>query len=522
MQNSCDYNHRILFFYIIKNNLRNRFRIVKKRNTFAGKTRKINMLKAKNYENEVISQAKIRRATTEFINIINDLWYDKSIELVLFRNTLVDKRASEILNLINYAKEFVGKPISIYDALDIAKAIQYIQLPSSKLDIGKLAYECYLDVNGSEDKVTFVKRQLKGVKEAEDIQPKDVVLYGFGRIGRLLARELMSKMGKGSQLRLRAVVTRGEISKNVLEKRASLLSIDSVHGDFLGTVQTDVENNALIINGTTVTMISAKSPEDIDYTKYGIQDALIIDNTGAFRDKKALSRHLKAKGVSKVLLTAPGKGIPNIVHGVNHKKHHPDVQDIFSAASCTTNAITPILKVLDDNYGIIKGHLETIHAYTNDQNLVDNMHSKNRRGRAAALNMVITETGAGKAVSKALPSLKGKLTSNAIRVPVPNGSLAILNLKLASEITTEAINAIIKYNALEGALVEQIQYSLDAELVSSDIVGTTAPSIFDSKATIVDGDTVVLYVWYDNEYGYSHQVIRLAKYIAKVRRYTYY
>lgn len=522
MQNSCDYNHRILFFYIIKNNLRNRFRIVKKRNTFAGKTRKINMLKAKNYENEVISQAKIRRATTEFINIINDLWYDKSIELVLFRNTLVDKRASEILNLINYAKEFVGKPISIYDALDIAKAIQYIQLPSSKLDIGKLAYECYLDVNGSEDKVTFVKRQLKGVKEAKDIQPKDVVLYGFGRIGRLLARELMSKMGKGSQLRLRAVVTRGEISKNVLEKRASLLSIDSVHGDFLGTVQTDIENNALIINGTTVTMISAKSPEDIDYTKYGIQDALIIDNTGAFRDKKALSRHLKAKGVSKVLLTAPGKGIPNIVHGVNHKKHHPDVQDIFSAASCTTNAITPILKVLDDNYGIIKGHLETIHAYTNDQNLVDNMHSKNRRGRAAALNMVITETGAGKAVSKALPSLKGKLTSNAIRVPVPNGSLAILNLKLASEITTEAINAIIKYNALEGALVEQIQYSLDAELVSSDIVGTTAPSIFDSKATIVDGDTVVLYVWYDNEYGYSHQVIRLAKYIAKVRRYTYY
>jgi glyceraldehyde 3-phosphate dehydrogenase len=511
-----------LFFYIIKNNLRNRFRIVKKRNTFAGKTRKINMLKAKNYENEVISQAKIRRATTEFINIINDLWYDKSIELVLFRNTLVDKRASEILNLINYAKEFVGKPISIYDALDIAKAIQYIQLPSSKLDIGKLAYECYLDVNGSEDKVTFVKRQLKGVKEAKDIQPKDVVLYGFGRIGRLLARELMSKMGKGSQLRLRAVVTRGEISKNVLEKRASLLSIDSVHGDFLGTVQTDIENNALIINGTTVTMISAKSPEDIDYTKYGIQDALIIDNTGAFRDKKALSRHLKAKGVSKVLLTAPGKGIPNIVHGVNHKKHHPDVQDIFSAASCTTNAITPILKVLDDNYGIIKGHLETIHAYTNDQNLVDNMHSKNRRGRAAALNMVITETGAGKAVSKALPSLKGKLTSNAIRVPVPNGSLAILNLKLASEITTEAINAIIKYNALEGALVEQIQYSLDAELVSSDIVGTTAPSIFDSKATIVDGDTVVLYVWYDNEYGYSHQVIRLAKYIAKVRRYTYY
>jgi len=475
-----------------------------------------------NYEKEVASQAQTRRATTEFINIVNDLWYDKSIELVLFRNPLIDKRASEVLNLIDYAKEFVAKPISIYDALDIAKAIQQLDLPSSKLDIGKLAYECYLNVDGCKDKVAFVKKQLKDVTEAKNIHPKDVVLYGFGRIGRLLARELMTKMGKGSQLRLRAVVTRGAITQEVLEKRASLLSIDSVHGDFLGTVQTDLENEALIINGTTVKMISANAPEDIDYTKYGIKDALIIDNTGAFRDDVALARHLKAKGASKVLLTAPGKGVPNIVHGVNHKDYNPDTVDIFSAASCTTNAITPILKVLEDNYGIKKGHLETIHAYTNDQNLVDNMHNKYRRGRAAALNMVITETGAGKAVSKAIPALEGKLTSNAIRVPVPNGSLVVLNLQLRSEVTTDSLNAMMKHHALEGELVEQIKYSMDNELVSSDIIGTTAPSIFDSKATITDGDTVVLYVWYDNEYGYSHQVIRLAKHIAKVRRYTYY
>ncbi len=475
-----------------------------------------------NYEKEVVSQAQVRRATVEFINIVNDLWYDKSIELVLFRNQLVDKRASEVLNLIDYAKEFVAKPISINDALEIAKAIQAIDLPASKLDIGKLAYEYHLQDDATTDKLAFVQNQLKDATEAETIQPKDVVLYGFGRIGRLLARELMSKMGKGSQLRLRAVVTRGEINEAVLEKRASLLSIDSVHGDFLGTVQVDVDNNALIINGTTVYMISAKKPEDIDYTAYGINDALIIDNTGAFKDKEALSRHLVPNGASKVLLTAPGKGIPNIVHGVNHSEHSPDNVDIFSAASCTTNAITPVLKVLEDNFGIKKGHLETIHAYTNDQNLVDNMHSKYRRGRAAALNMVITETGAGKAVAKALPVLEGKLTSNAIRVPVPNGSLAILNLQLNSTTTVDAINAIMKQYALEGDLVEQIQYSISNELVSSDIVGTTAPSIFDSKATIADGDTIVIYVWYDNEYGYSHQVMRLAKHIAKVRRYTYY
>ncbi len=365
---------------------------------------------------------------------------------------------------------------------------------------------------------------MKEAHATELIQPKDVVLYGFGRIGRLVARELMSKTGKGQQMRLRAIVTRGKIDKTVLDKRASLLKSDSVHGDFSGTVRVDLEKNALVINGTTVHVISANAPEDIDYTQYGIKDALVIDNTGAFRDKEALSRHLVSKGVNKVLLTAPGKGIPNIVYGVNHLEHTSDSTDIFSAASCTTNAITPILKVVEDNFGVINGHLETIHAYTNDQNLVDNMHSKYRRGRAAALNMVITETGAGKAVSKALPSLEGKLTSNAIRVPVPNGSLAILNLQLEKSAGSDTMNSMIKKYALEGNLVEQIKYSLDNELVSSDIVGSSAPAIYDSKATISteDGKTVVLYIWYDNEYGYSHQVIRLAKHISKVKRFTYY
>eukprot|EP01089_Gocevia_fonbrunei_P018955 TRINITY_DN6543_c0_g2_i1.p1 TRINITY_DN6543_c0_g2~~TRINITY_DN6543_c0_g2_i1.p1 ORF type:complete len:301 (-),score=53.39 TRINITY_DN6543_c0_g2_i1:25-885(-) len=280
----------------------------------------------------------------------------------------------------------------------------------------------------------------------------------------------------------------------------------------------------MYINGTTVHIIEADNPEDIDYTQFGIANALIIDNTGAFRDKEALSRHLKSKGSSQVLLTAPGKEIPNIVHGVNHMEFDPDTIKIFSAASCTTNAITPILKVVDDSLGIKKGHIETIHAYTNDQNLVDNMHGKYRRGRAAALNMVITETGAGKAVAKALPQLIGKLTSNAIRVPVPNGSLAILNLEINNKTSKAALNTIIKKYALEGDLVEQIKYSLSNELVSTDIVGTSAPAIYDSTATIVsdDGKNLVLYIWYDNEFGYSHQVIRLAKYIAKVRRYTYY
>ncbi len=482
------------------------------------------MTKNTQYEKELSFQADRRRAGVDLIKFISDLWYDKSIELVLFRNQLIDKNVSDIMNLHEYAGEFVGKPISIFDSVEIAEAIFSLDLPPSKLDIGKLTFEFHLEDNKYQDAKAFVVDKLKNAKATQEIQPKDIVLYGFGRIGRLLARELMSKMGQGDQMRLRAIVTRDKNDATSLEKRASLLRYDSIHGDFQGSVVADLENNALIINGTTVHVITANSPEEIDYTDYGINDALVIDNTGAFTTQEQLARHLTSKGVDKVLLTAPGKGVPNIVHGVNHNEYNPDEVNIFSAASCTTNAITPILKAIEDTLGVVKGHLETIHAYTNDQNLVDNMHKKYRRGRAAGLNMVITETGAGSAVAKALPSLAGKLTSNAIRVPVPNGSLVVLNLEVEKLTSIADVNAIMKKYALEGELVEQIKYSLNNELVSSDIIGTNAPSIYDSNATIVsaDGKNIVLYVWYDNEYGYSHQVIRLAKYISKVRRYTYY
>ena len=479
----------------------------------------------KSYEKELAFQADRRKATTEFIKIISDLWYDCGIEVILFRNQLIDMNVSEIINLHEYAGEFVQKPISIFDSVELLRTIKDMKLPPSKIDIGKLTYEYH-----SEDEPlygdikSFMEEKLGAARNHNSIQPKDVVLFGFGRIGRLLARELMAKTGKGVQLRLRAIVTRRTLSPENLEKRAALLRTDSVHGQFMGTVETDHEKGILIINGTTVHMITADDPASIDYTKYGIQSALVIDNTGAYRTEDTLAMHLKAKGISKVLLTAPGKDLPNIVHGVNHREFDPDTTHIYSAASCTTNAITPVLKVIDDSLGIERGHIETIHAYTNDQNLVDNMHGKYRRGRAAALNMVITETGAGNAVSKALPGLKGKLTSNAIRVPVPNGSLAILALDIENKTSRDSLNTILKKYALEGDLVEQIKYSLSNELVSTDIVGTSAPAIYDSTATIVspDGKKIILYVWYDNEFGYTHQVIRLAKYISKVRRYTYY
>jgi len=228
--------------------------------------------------------------------------------------------------------------------------------------------------------------------------------------------------------------------------------------------------------------------------------------------------------VSKVLLTAPGKGIPNIVYGINSKELDIENTAIYSAASCTTNCIAPILHIVENKYGVEKGHLETVHSYTNDQNLLDNMHKKPRRGRSAAINMVITSTGAGNAVTKVIPSLAGKLSANAVRVPTPNVSLAILKLSLNSTTSVDDMNATMRNAALKGNLVNQIHYQVDPELVSTDIIGDSCCSVFDSSATICteEGKDVVLYVWYDNEFGYTKQVIRLAKLIAKVRRLTYY
>jgi glyceraldehyde 3-phosphate dehydrogenase len=442
----------------------------------------------------------------------------------LFRQSLIDVTISEILNLHEYAGEVVNKPIDVFTTSDLADIILSSDIVPSKLDIGKLASEWIVEQDAYSSKADFLTFKLKNLKDSSsEISPRDVVLYGFGRIGRLAARELIKQAGKGQQLRLRAIVTRGSSDADII-KRASLLRSDSVHGSFKGTVVEDLQNKAIIINGQIVKMIDAANPEDIDYTQYGISNALIIDNTGVFTTREALSRHLQAKGVSKVLLTAPGKEVPNIVYGINQGLLDLENENIYSAASCTTNAISPILKVVNDKFGVVKGHIETVHAYTNDQNLLDNMHNKPRRGRSAAINMVITSTGAGSAVTKVIPELKDKLTANAVRVPTPNGSLAILSLELAKKTSIEEINAVIKDAALNGDLVNQIYYSFDPELVSSDIIGNTCCSVFDSNATIasLDGKNIVLYAWYDNEFGYTKQVIRLAKYITKVRRAIYY
>ena len=465
------------------------------------------------------------KSALELINIAGQLWLDKNVELVILRRTVVDSRTSEVLNNKEFAKKYLQLPISIELLLDIAKAIAKLDIAPTRIDLATLATE-YLNEKAS-DANAFVAEKLKNYgKEKRTIKPIDVVLFGFGRIGRLAARELIQQYGNGEQLVLKAIVTRGKNTDEEIKKRSSLLRKDSVHGKFRGVITEDYENKALIANGNKIHMIVADNPGEIDYTAYGINDALLIDNSGIFRDEEKLGTHLKAKGIAKVLLTAPGKGtLPNIVYGVNHLDFNPDNGQIFTAASCTTNAISPIIKVIGEKLGIESGHIETVHSYTNDQNLLDNYHKSYRRGRSAPLNMVITETGAASAITKVMPTMAGKFTGNAVRVPTPDVSLAILNLNLSKEVESiDEVNAIIRDAATHGNLVEQIDYSTSRELVSTDCVGNSHASVLDAPATLISPSkkSIVLYVWYDNEYGYTRQVIRLAKYLGKVQRLTYY
>ena len=475
------------------------------------------------YENQLNDWVNKEKLGVNLLNSVGTLMYDKGIELILFRNQLLEIGVSELMNYFSYARDVVGRENNVETANMLALEMLNMNLSASKIDIGLLTAE-YIE-SGATDANTFLSDKLSHVVGADTSSKhaKDVILYGFGRIGRLAARELIKQAGKGQQLRLKAIVVRRLTDAQII-KRADLLRNDSVHGEFKGVVDIDLDNSSIIVNGQVIKFIDGGNPEDIDYTVHGINDALLIDNTGAFTDKEALSRHLQAKGVNKVLLTAPGKGIPNIVYGINSSELDIENTDIFSAASCTTNCIAPILHIVENKYGINNGHLETVHSYTNDQNLLDNMHKKPRRGRSAAINMVITSTGAGKAVTKVIPSLEGKLTANAVRVPTPNVSLAILKLNLNKTTSVEDMNETMRNAALHGNLVNQINYQVEPDLVSSDIIGTTCCSVYDSNATIVteEGNDAVLYIWYDNEFGYTKQVIRLAKYIAKVRRLTYY
>lgn len=457
-----------------------------------------------------------REALAEaMIPLIGRLYRDNNVVTSVHGRSLINQSVVGLLKAHRFARQIDDVELPLEETLPMLQALARLRLGAASIDLARLNL-AYRGDEAGRSLDDFLSEELADVVGLQGADPRtstDVVLYGFGRIGRLLARILIEHAGGGQGLRLRAIVVRRG-SANDIVKRASLLRRDSVHGPFEGTITVDEENDTILANGTLIQVIYSSDPAGVDYTRYGIHDAVVVDNTGRWRDAEGLSQHLACPGVARVLLTAPGKGdLKNIVHGINHSEITAD-DTIVTAASCTTNAITPVLKAVNDRFGIVDGHVETVHSFTNDQNLIDNFHSGDRRGRSAALNMVLTETGAAKAVAKALPELAGKLTGNAIRVPTPDVSMAILNLNLERETGKDELNAYLRSMSLNSELHKQIDYIDSPEVVSSDFLGSRRAGIVDGLATITTGRKAVLYVWYDNEYGYSCQVIRVLEEMA--------
>ena len=331
-----------------------------------------------------------------------------------------------------------------------------------------------------------------------------VAINGFGRIGRLVARAILERPDSG--LELVAINDLADAKSN-----AWLFSRDSVHGRFPGEVR--AEGNDLVVDGKRIKVTAERDPAQLPHRANGVEIAL--ECTGFFADREGGQKHLDA-GAKRVLISAPAKGADlTVVYGVNHDKLTADHR-IVSNASCTTNCLAPVAKVLNDTIGIERGLMTTIHAYTNDQKILDQIHPDMRRARAAAMSMIPTTTGAARAVGEVLPELKGKLDGSSVRVPVPDGSLIDLTFTPGRDTSRDEVNAILKAASEQGPLQGILEYSEDP-LVSIDIVHTPASSTIDSLETaVIEGKLVRVVSWYDNEWGFSNRMIDTARAMAKL------
>jgi glyceraldehyde 3-phosphate dehydrogenase len=325
-----------------------------------------------------------------------------------------------------------------------------------------------------------------------------VGINGFGRIGRILFRAGFE------QLDIVGINNLGDA-----KEAAHLLKFDSTHGIFKGDVKTD--ENALVVNGKKIPMSAEKDPSKIPWSKWGVD--IVLECTGAFKDKEQFLKHIEG-GAKMVLVSAPADGADQtIVFGINHESYKPGVHKVVSNASCTTNCLAPLAKVLNDEFGIVNGFMTTIHSYTNDQNVLDTGHKDLRRARTAAVSMIPTTTGAAKAVGLVLPELKGKIDGVAVRVPTPNVSMVDLVFNSEKKMTVEAINTALQ-KASDGSF-KGILACEKAPLVSVDFNGNPHSSIVDLPSTMVMGEKMAkVFSWYDNEMGFSHRMVDLAKYIA--------
>ncbi len=326
-----------------------------------------------------------------------------------------------------------------------------------------------------------------------------VGINGFGRIGRNFYR---AAAAQGADIEIVAV---NDLTDN--RTLAHLLKYDSILGRLDGDVS--FTDDSIVVNGTSIAALAQRDPGALPWGDLGVD--IVVESTGFFTDAEKAAAHVAA-GAKKVIISAPAKGEDaTIVMGVNQESYDPAAHTIISNASCTTNCLAPMAKVLNDEFGIVKGLMTTIHAYTNDQVILDYPHSDLRRARAAAINMIPTSTGAAKAIGLALPALKGKLDGYAMRVPVPTGSATDLTANLSREVTRDEVNAVMKA-AADGPLKGILEYTEDP-IVSSDIVTSPASCIFDAGVTIAMGDTVKVLGWYDNEWGYSNRLVDLVTFV---------
>jgi glyceraldehyde 3-phosphate dehydrogenase len=328
-----------------------------------------------------------------------------------------------------------------------------------------------------------------------------VGINGFGRIGRLVFREMLNRDD---------FEVLGINDLTDAKTLAHLLKYDSIHKKFQGTVE--ATEDSIVVNGKEIKIYAEKDPANLPWEKLGVE--YVVEATGVFRKRDQIAKHLEA-GAKKVVLTVPAKDkIDNmVVLGVNDDALRPE-DKIVSNASCTTNCLAPVAKVLNDEFGIVKGLMTTVHSYTNDQQILDLPHKDLRRGRAAAMSIIPTTTGAAKAVGKVIPELEGKLDGMALRVPTPDGSLVDLTAELKKEVTVEEVNAAMK-KAADGPMKGLLEYTEDP-IVSVDVIGNSYSSIFDAKSTMVDGNMVKILAWYDNEWGYSVRVVDLLEKMAKM------
>jgi glyceraldehyde 3-phosphate dehydrogenase len=331
-----------------------------------------------------------------------------------------------------------------------------------------------------------------------------VGINGFGRIGRLLYRAAIER---NANIDFVAINDLADAKTN-----AHLLKYDSVHGRFPGTVE--AQPDRLIVNGKPLKVLSLKDPAALPWKDLGVYMA--VESTGLFTDRESASKHLQA-GAKKVLISAPAKNPDvTIVIGVNEKTYDPEKHNILSNASCTTNCLAPVSKVLADNFGLEKAFMTTTHSYTNDQKVQDIVHKDLRRARAAAVNIIPTSTGAAKAIGEVLPSCSGRMNGISLRVPTPDVSIVDLTAVLGKDVTAEDINAAMK-NAAEGSMKGILDYTEDP-IVSSDVLHTTASAVFDALSTMVMGNKsnfVKVLAWYDNEWGFSCRMVELIELVGK-------